>query len=297
MAAQPMLVIALPALTAAWIIRASGGWQPIFEDDATPDPLERLNSGPSAGIGTTAWVGSAAVWAATLALPVGLMLANLRVPRAWGQGLTVFSQQWSDSLQVSAYTGLAAVALAIGSVGLWQASGWRPLRWGGLLGLLAATVPPPAMGIGFVLVFNRGGLIGDVYTQTPLVWVAALVGRYGAVAVLIVWLALGRRSIVAVDQARVDGGGGLDILAYVLLPLLWPSLVAAGLIVIVLSLFEIVVTQMTLPPAYGSIAMTILNYMHYGRDDAVIASSVTLVVAGVLVTQLCAHFIARVTKR
>ncbi|MBI4580474.1 MAG: hypothetical protein HY718_12270 [Planctomycetes bacterium] len=318
MAVQPAVVVAGLAAVVTWTIRGTGGWQAISDEETTPDRTARLKRRGS-GFGTrgsgfftrapspepraplprpwlVAWVGAGVIWVATLGLPLVAMLANLRVPGAWASGLATFSGQWADSLQVAAGTGLAAVALALGTVGWFKASRRRLPQWGGIASLLAAIVPPPAMGIGFVLVFNRGGLIGEVYTQTPMVWILALVGRYGAVAVLIAWLAVGRRDIAAMDQARVDGGTSLDILGHVLLPLIWPSLLAAGSIVAVLAVFEVVVTQMTAPPAYGSIAMTVLNYMHYGRDDAVITSSVTLMAAGVLLTAVCGRVLARVGK-
>jgi iron(III) transport system permease protein len=295
MAVQPFICAVLLMVVAWRLVRGSGSWEAI-QDDTTFDAAERLNRRLFGSCGPLASGGAALIWLATLGLPVGLMLANLRVPGAWMQGLAMFSRQWADSLQVSVAAGLASVVLAVATAGWWRASGRQIPRWGGLAALLVAAVPPPAMGVGLVMVFNRGGLIGEVYAQTPLVWTLALVGRYGAVAVLILWMTLGRRDIATVDQARVDGGTGLDILGHVLLPLIWPSLMAAGLIVAVLAMFEVVVTQMTVPPAYGSIAMTILNYMHYGRDDAVIASSVTVMVAGVLLTQVCAHFLSRVGK-
>ncbi len=127
-------------------------------------------------------------------------------------------------------------------------------------------------------------------------WILSLAGRYGAIAVLIVWLATGKRGIVAADQARADGAGSLEVLTYVLLPLFWPSLLAGGLIVAALSLFEVVVTQLVSPPGFGSIALAILNHMHYGRDDVVITTSLMVVTAGVVVTQLCGWLMVRAGK-
>jgi iron(III) transport system permease protein len=286
MAGAVLVAVGAVVMLAALGVRGTGGWQPISDEDTTGDDVRRLNMGERIGIGWPAWLGAAAVWAATLGLPVVLMIRNLRVPGAWVQGLSTFSGQWWDSLPVAAAAGGLAILLAVATVGWWQASGRRLPRWAGILVLVVAAVPPPALGVGFVVVFNRAGWIGDLYAERPVVWVLSLAGRYGAVAVLLAWLALGRRSVVSIDQARVDGGGSLDVLAHVLLPMLWRPLAAAGLVVMILSLFEVVVTQMTRPPAYGSIAMTILNYMHYGRDDAVITSSLTLMGAGVLLMQV-----------
>lgn len=299
MAAQPIFVTAMILLSAILAVRGSGGWQPISEEDATPESLGRLNRGGErvtrdrTGIGRAAWAGAGVVWLGTLGLPAGLMLANLRVPGAWMQGLSTFGAQWADSLEVAAATGILAVLLAVATVGLWQATGRRFWKWAAVLAALPAVMPPPALGVGYIVAFNRPGWIGELYAERPVVWVLALVGRYGVLAVLITWLSLGRRKITAVEQARVDGGNGLDILGHILLPMLWPSLVSAGLIVTLLALFEVVVSQLTRPAAYGSIAMTVLNYMHYGRDDAVITTSLTLMAAGVILTQVCGHLLTR----
>ncbi|HOA71952.1 MAG TPA: hypothetical protein PL151_00320 [Phycisphaerae bacterium] len=296
MAAQPMaIVLALLGMTLV-VVRGSGYWLPVSDEDATPDVAERLNHAAPTAIGRMGWLAAAAVWLGTLGVPVVLMAANLRAPRAWWQGLTTFAGQWPDSLQVSVATGLASVTLAVGTVALWQATGQGLWRWAALASLAVALIPPPALGVGYVVVFNQPGWVGELYADRPVVWILALVGRYGVLAILITWLAIGRRKIAAVEQARVDGANGLDILGHVLLPMLWPSLVCAGVIVTLLALFEVVVTQLTRPPAYGSIAMTILNYMHYGRDDAVITTTLTLVAVGVILAQACAHLLTRVRK-
>lgn len=295
MTAWPIGCVVAVLVVAVLAIRGSGGWQPISQEDATPDAFDRLNrSGGPTGIGGAAWAGATLVWLATLGLPVGLMLANLRQPRAWIQELATFAGQWADSLQVCAAAGIMAVVLALATVGLWQATGRRAWLWTALLAGAPAMVPPAALGVGYIVAFNRPGWIGELYAERPVVWALALAGRYGVLAVAVTWLSLGRRKVAAVEQARVDGGSGLDILGHVLLPMLWPSLLSAGLIVTMLALFEVVVSQLTRPPAYGSIAMTVLNFMHYGRDDAVIVTVVTFMAVGVILTQLCGHLLNRV---
>jgi len=173
--------------------------------------------------------------------------------------------------------------------------GWLRLgaRAGLLATLLAAAMPPAALGIGFVTIYNGLEAVRPVYTDTPVVWSLSLVGRYGAVAALITWLAVGRRGITAAQQAQTDGAGGADVVAFVLLPMVAPSLLAAGLIVAVLGLFEVVVTQLVGPVGFPSIAMTILGHMHYGRDDVVIITSLAVVAAGIILTQICGRLLVR----
>lgn len=299
MAAQVTAVVLVLAFLAAWLVRETKTWLALSYEDSTPGPPARLNHvgtlvalRRSSRVMAPAWGLSLAVWLVSVAVPIVVMLLNLRVAGAWKQAFTLFAEQWVTSVGVSAAVGLLVILLAVGTMGLWQVSRrW----WAGLAGglvVLVAIVPPPALGVGYILAFNRAGWLGWLYSDTPIVWILSLVGRYAAVAVLITWLALGRRGMDAMEQARVDGAGAWDVQMHVWLPAVAPALLAAGLLVALLSLCEVVVTQMTCPPAYRSISMTILNYMHYGRDDAVIASSITLMVVGVIVTQVVARLTA-----
>ena len=79
--------------------------------------------------------------------------------------------------------------------------------------------------------------------------------------------------------------------------MLRPILVAAGLLVMLLSLFEVVVTQLVGPIGYPSIGLTVLNHMHYGRDDVVIATSLTVVAAWLAATLGCGWLLVQPERR
>jgi ABC-type Fe3+ transport system permease subunit len=289
-AAQVIGVILLLIALAAWSVRKIADWQPADTDyDSRP---VSLGYGP--------WWGSLLIWSISVALPVLVMATSLRSWVAWQEGFILFAREWGVSLGVSLMAGGLAVTLAVGTVVLWRATDRKWLRAGTRIGALtalgAALMPPAALGIGFVVVFNRPGFAGNLYTYTVWVWVLSLATRYGAVAILVAWLALGRRAMITVDQARTDGAGSLDIIKYVLLPWVWPSLLAAAIIVVLLSLFEVVLTQMVGPLGFPSIAMTLLGHMHYGRDDVVITTSLTVVAAGIMVSQVCSWLLMRARK-
>jgi len=239
------------------------------------------------------------------------MLAWLRVPGAWKEGFLVFQREWLVSLLVAMAVGSGVLIVAT-TTALQRAAGegWRERLIPGLgigLAAAAAVIPPAALGQGFVLIYNRPGvmdplyaeglpallrnplgLMGDLYEKgEPAMWILGLVGRYAALGVLIAWLAVGRRRNVLADQARADGADRFGLLAWVLVPAVWPSLAAAGLIVSALSMFEVVVSQMLSPVRSSAIGISILNQMHYGRDDMVITTSLIVMGAGILLTQAC----------
>jgi iron(III) transport system permease protein len=293
MAGQVIVLVLAVAAGAIWAVRGIGDWESLGGNE------EGGPSGRASRPQLVTLLGAAAVWAGSILLPVGFMLAELRVRGAWTQGLSLFTREWSASLTVALLASAFSVVLAIGTVVLGaslrraQVFG-RRLADAAVLAILAAAImPAAALGIGFVRVFNASGTLRQLYTDTPLVWTLGLTARYAAVVVVLATLALRKRAIEAAEQARIDGAGAAAVSWYVLLPLVWPSLLAGGMIVAVLALFEVVVAQLLQPVAYPSIALAILGHMHYGRDDVVITTSLWVVAFGVLVTQATAWLLMR----
>lgn len=297
MAGQAWLLVLVAVGLGVASLRGVRGWQPLEGDENGEGQAWQRP-------GASLWAGSAMVWLVSVGLPAAVMLAWLRRPEAWKEGFLLFKQEWAVSLLVALPAGVLAVVVAIATSLLHAASEDRRQRllpaMGMALAILAALVPAAAMGKGFVLFYNRPegrtwvyDLLARFYAETPGAWVLGLVGRYSAIAVLIAWLAAGRRGHVLADQARADGANRFGLLAWVLVPAVWPSLAAASLIVTVLAMFEVVTSQMLSPVQFPAIALSILNQMHYGRDDMVITTSLFIMVAGILLTQVCGWLLVR----
>lgn len=295
MALQTVAVLGLAALIVVLLVRPTAHWGAAEPDHDTGTVISA--DGRRGRAGWVSQTGAALVLLVTVGIPIGIMSAVKPGGPAWQQSFGLVGREWTCSLAAALAAGASAVALAVATALVEAATGCRWVRAGRWAAFLAAAAPPAALGVGFVLIFNRPGVVGTLYTDTPWVWILSLVGRYGAVAVLIAWLAVGRRDNTGVDQARVDGAGFAGILAHVLLPSVWPSLLAAGLIVTALALFEVVITQMTAPVGYPSIAVTLLGQMHYGRDNVVITTSQTVVAAGFALTQVCGRLLVRQGKQ
>ncbi len=297
LAAIPIMII-LALVGLVWIaLRKVHLWQALEEDG------DDLAGWPAFGygwFGRGVWGGSALVWIVSVLLPAGVMFAQLRVPGAWRQGFVLFRDQWGWSFTVALIASMLAVCLAVAGPlfrrATLNATVRRLVAFGMLAVFLAAVMPPAALGIGFVMIYNRAGLLGYLYRDTALIWGLSLAARYGAIALLIAWLALGRRRLLTLEQARTDGADACGALAWVILPAVWPALLAVGLLVAVLSLFEIVITQLVGPVGFPSIAMTILGLMHYGRDDVVITISLVMMAVGISTTLFCGWLFARVGK-
>ncbi len=292
-----LVIVAL--VLVAWSLRDVSAWQSV-ETEESDTTLTWRRPGRTVNLGT------AVIWLISVGLPAAVMLAWLRVPGAWKEGFLLFEREWRVSLLVAISAGVLTVMLATVTALLRVAAENRRQRIGPTVGLalilLAALIPPAALGQGFVLFYNRpygpgllgvvAGKLGDIYAETPVLWVLGLVARYAIIASLVVWLSVGRRGNVLADQARSDGADRFALLGWVLIPAVWPSLLAAGLIVTVLSLFEVVLGQMLSPADFSGIAQSILNQMHYGQDDVIITTSLIVMTAGILLTQGCGWLLA-----
>jgi len=298
MAAQVIAVVLILITLAFWNVRNIKNWQP-FNPDETMEFRQPQRPG-TLSIGWIPWAATIIICLITVGVPLVLMATSIRAPSAWAESFILFSRQWLISLGVSLTVALLSVILAISTVALWQVSDRKWLRSIPQLGTWAAfftaIMPPAALGIGFVTIYNRPDIVGYLYQHTPWVWILSLTARYGAVAILITWLAIGRRGILTAEQARSDGANDIEVLSYVMLPLIWPSLLAAGLIILVLAMFEVIITQLTGPIVFPSLAMTLLGHMHYGRDDVVIITSLAVVAAGIAVSQICGFLLVRMRK-
>jgi iron(III) transport system permease protein len=226
-------------------------------------------------------------WLVAAGMPVLILLMNLRDVRIGLRGLWLFQQDFLTSAAISAIVAGLTLLVAIGTVLLGKSSQKQGLTWLGGLFCLTAAIPAAALGIGFIVIFNRSGFVGDLYAKTATVWVLALVARFAVIPVVVTWLTVRRDPDEMIGQARLDGAGVSEILVNIMLLRAWPTLLASGLIVMLLSMFEVVITQLVRPAGFRSIAASLLNQMHYGRDDVVILISLAIVGVGVMMALAC----------
>ncbi len=298
-----VVMTALPAvgLVAAALVVAGAAMSAVRGWGAGDD--EAVGGGWPVGSNRWAMTWLVLLWSLSVIVPVIVMISSLRIAARWREAFTLFREEWLDSCGVAVAAAGVAVVITIGTV-VW-AGAWTKRRGavsvsqvgtaGAVLAVLGALVPGAALGVGFVTIYNRDGVVGDLYTQTPVVWILSLAARYAVIPVVIAWLGLRKRWVTAVEQAQVDGARPGDIVGHVLLPMLWPSLVAGGAIVALLSLSEVVISQLVHPVGYPSIALTILGLMHYGRDDTVIIAALLIMGVGVLAAQLSSWLLLRRT--
>jgi len=138
---------------------------------------------------------------------------------------------------------------------------WRGLIAAGLVILLA--IPGPVLGISLILLLNRPGPLGALYSS-PVVLVLAFLFRFLPVAVILMVPAV--RAIPAEQElvARADGAGEAAIWRR----LLWPQCAGAALLaafaVTALSMGEVACSQLVAPPGYLTVGLRLFSLLHYG---------------------------------
>ncbi|HKQ49104.1 MAG TPA: hypothetical protein VJZ71_13620 [Phycisphaerae bacterium] len=288
-ASWPMLaMIALVACAAGPGLRQMARWADAPDDEITA-PAGRRRAG--------VWVITCLIAAGIVVLPIVVFCTELSTGRASAaQSLATayqtFRRDGLATLSAAALAAAAAVAMAVTLIDDAQFGRLRRIAGTIATALVVgmAVLPPELIGTALASFYSR---LGDparwnVYDQTPCVWAASLVARFGFLPVCIARLMNRRTREDQIAQARSDGASTLDIIAHIRLPALAGSLAVAGLLTACLSFSEIGATILVQPPQYfgGSLAVQVDSQMHYGRQDETIASSLMLMIPAIIVALL-----------
>ncbi len=276
--AWPVLAaLVVAAVIAAVEVRAVARWGETHDEALSPRVSRSFG----------ALFSVVAVLAVTVLVPIAALLLSLRRPEAWWVSVRTLLPEWRGSLAIGLVVGLlcGVVAAWFGAT-RWR-TGWsRRLAAVAVIGVVLTGVLPGAVtGHAAAWAYNRmdwlhracEALTGDAYAYEPAVWVLGLTGRFAFVALVLAYFAGRRVPGSLADQMRVDGGGFAEVWTHVWLPGVWSTLLVGGLIGAALVLGEVIISTLLCPPGNWSIAVTLLNQMHFGRYDQTVASTLLLV--------------------
>ena len=264
MAAAPAIAMAAVGVAAIWWLLGRGHTELATRPAAPTRP---------------AMIVTAAIWLVSVALPVGLFIANLTAQVNVTTFARLYGRDLANTLAIAAMSAVVTAIVAVGLAAAWQdhrrwvraAADVQAIGW-----LVAAVVPATTVGVALEAAYNRPGLDAAVYT-TPAILVVGALARYGFIAALLArWVSM-REPRALRDMRRLDGADTL--VGYVVAA--WPRLVAAAgaaaAVVAVLSMSELVVAARVAPPGVPLIAGAILNAVHYQRPDTVLLAVLFLV--------------------
>jgi len=264
-AAWPAAVPAAVVAVALW--RRSEDWatRPAL---APPEPPRRIGR---------RWAVLAGLLALTIVIPLILLATAVREGRHFADFYELHREELGTSLLAASVGAAAALVMAAGALtlsGLGRAARAAACVVQATI-LLAALLP--------------GGLIGAalVHLQAALRsaagpgegWWSVSAGLTARVAgVVLILLRFGARARGGhlSELAATDGAGWSRTWWSVHLPALWPLGLAAFVLATMLGLVELPATTVLLPAGVPNFAQSLLNQMHYARDQQVIAACLVL---------------------
>lgn len=228
------------------------------------------------------------IWIAAVVIPLGLFAGYLHRWISIVRFVEVAAQAIGASVLVALWVGLAAVVCAAAS--WWAFSRPRVWRMGGAVALalflLGMVTPGVLVGSAILrLMVQLGGSVpgADIVRDGPGVLVWGHLVRFGALGVLAGAIVAWTESRDLRELRAMDGGGVARELWQFFLRPHAGVLAAVGVACGLLSLYEIESTILLTPPGPGNLATTILDFLHFARDEQLCAVGVVVVGGGVLV--------------
>ncbi|QOV91464.1 ABC transporter permease family protein [Humisphaera borealis] len=208
---------------------------------------------------------------AVIALTVGIPIVSMILRHQRSFHPVMIWQQSGElvagSFLIAALAGMAAVVVGVAAL-------VRKPRWILLLAISSFLVGGQLLAIALIRLYNRPHL-GWIYNAPP-VMVMAYLGRFGWLALLTAGATWSRPWRLLRQQAQLDGASAAGIAARVVLPLAWPLILGAGVLVLVLSLTEVPATVLAAPFRPPQIIPMLMTWVHTLESDPMIESSLLL---------------------
>jgi len=285
------------AIAQAWPLVLVGGSALLFWGRCIRPKHRWLTGGgcPAVGVGGKALctVAAACCWAVVglaALLPLSVLVWRSMPASSYLEVWQTAKEEMMTSFLVAASSATLLTTLA-----LCMACVARERRWasrGYAISLAAFLMSGPALGVALIAVWNRHGLPGLVYDSLAIL-VLACTARFLFFAYQGVGSALSQLNPSIEEAARVCGVPWRRRLLGLIVPLLWPTLLAVWGVTFLLSLREVDATVLVCPPGATTLPVRLFTLMHYGPSRLVAALSVLTVAAALLVGAVTALAYAR----
>lgn len=278
-AAAAMLSLPLFALTVGLLyfhkrIMGSRSYVTIAAGQACP---LRLSLGSlKATTVVSAWI----VVVIAVVVPLGVLVVRSRSPAAYAQALESAAELLLVSFGLAAAGATATVALCFPVACVIERSRTAVGRVTDYASVLPFAVPATTLGIGLIGLWNWPTNVSPY--GTPLMLLLGYVALCSPFAVRV--LSSGIRQIGAPleEAALLHSGHCLYRMGQIVLPLSAPAIAVAWSVAFVLSLGDLGVTLLVIPPGWETLSLRIYNLMHYGANDVVSALCIILVALSAL---------------
>ena len=232
---------------------------------------------PNAPLPAAGRVVVAALVGLSVLAPLGLLVGHISEAAPYRDFWRLHSDKVVWSLITAA--GAAVVAMVIAAAALLTQGRGRLGRWFSAAVystiFLAMFLPGALIGISLLRLASAVGVSADIRGG----WYFVSLGqaaRFTGLALILLQLARDARHRQLAEMALADGASAVQRWRYVHLPRVWPTAAAAFVLVAMFSMTELSATMVLLPAGVPNFAQSLLNQMHYLRDQQVIASCLAL---------------------
>ncbi|MCG3128066.1 MAG: hypothetical protein CHACPFDD_02940 [Phycisphaerae bacterium] len=221
-----------------------------------------------------------------------LVLAReFRDPAALLTGWRAFGDAWLSGAGCALGAGAAGALLAVGIELLRLVATPRDRRGRAgrtfadvvtLAALVAAVAPPALVGDAFAAAGRWPAWLADHWPIVVLVGAA----RYAILPIVGLRIATAAVGPQSVGMAALDGADRTTAYLRVVLPRCTGALTVTSLLAALLTMTEVGASALVQPPGVPSLSQTMLNMIHYGRNDAVVATALYLMLLAAIAAVL-----------
>jgi iron(III) transport system permease protein len=234
------------------------------------------------------------VIAITVLLPIAVLVLEAQgVERIWvaAQSSRIAIM---NSLLLAAVSATLVVALAV-LLGYFRSRA-QPLVGGitELVFIMIFAVPSTVVGIGLIAIWNRPGILGQVYAS-PAIIVIGYLARFVPVVALILAASMRQIPVSSEEAAMVSGAGWSRTFRRIILPQARAGLVAAWVVAFIFAFGELGMTVLVAPPGESTLPVRI--YTLIANTPASEVAALALLQAGIILSPLAVLSLFARSKR
>lgn len=275
LAGAPALIAAGVVVLALKHLHIGAGAHEIATNDAAA--AEQMISIARFGTGSRAAITpiAAGLFSLGVGYPVGVLVSHVGTPRAFVESLRATGPELALSLVLSASCAFLIVALCV-AVGWASRTAAFARRGGACVSVLLLATPAPILGVTLIDIFNRPGILGEIY-DSPAILLIGLLIRSVPIGLLLLSAAAQRLPAEIDALAELDGATGLQRYRHLAVPLLARDAVVVGFVLAVFCFGEAACSILLSPPGLQPAAVRAFTLLHFGiyRDLAALTLAIS----------------------
>jgi ABC-type Fe3+ transport system permease subunit/DNA-binding beta-propeller fold protein YncE len=234
----------------------------------------------------------------SIVAPLLLLIANISDTQAFAQFFRLHSDELAWSILISIVAAVIAHLIALCGLSL-DRFGRAGVFFSSVVYITifsAMFMPASLVAVTLLKILS----FCDAASALRASWFVVSMGqaiRFSGVALIMLMLGRGSERKHLSEMAAADGASWFQMWRHIHFPRLWPIFTGSVLLIVMLGVTEISATMVLLPAGLPNFAQTLLNQMHYARDQQVIASTLALICVFFVLVSIVVVLLRLVTLR